>query len=285
MAANAGFVAVEFALVTVNRTRVDDRASAGHAGARRVQRLVERLSFHLSGAQLGITVTSLLLGFIAAPAIATVIEPAVEPLAGSSATGVSIALALAIATVVQMVMGELVPKAVAISRPFGTSVILARPVTVYGVLARPVVAFLDGAANAIVRGLGIEPRDDIESVPDRNELEQLIVSSGEEGVLDDSEVQLLRRSIRLADKYADDAMVPRVSIVAVARNASVDELVGLALETGHSRFPVMGRRPRRRGGSGPRQVGAFAGPTGVGHHQGRRADDHGSRRARGTRTR
>ena len=99
---------------------------------------------------------------------------------------------------------------------------------------------MDGAANAIVRRLGIEPRDDIESVPDRNELEQLIVSSGEEGVLDEGEVQLLRRSIRLADKYADDAMVPRVSIVAVARNASVDELVGLALETGYSRFPVMG---------------------------------------------
>ena len=240
MAANAGFVAAEFALVAVDRTRVDERAGAGHAGARRVQRLVGRLSYHLSGAQLGITVTSLLLGFIAEPAIAQLIEPAIESIFGGSSTGVSILLALAIATVVQMVMGELVPKTVATSRPFVTSVALARPVAVYGVLARPVVAFLDGMANAIVRRMGIEPREDIESTPDRDELEQLIVSSGEEGVLDAGEVQLLRRSIRLADKSADDAMVPRVSVVAIAEDATVDELVGLSVKTGHSRFPVVG---------------------------------------------
>jgi CBS domain containing-hemolysin-like protein len=239
VAANAGFVAAEFALVAVDRTRIEERAGAGHPGARRVQKLVERLSYHLSGAQLGITITSLVLGFIAEPAIATVIEPAIEPVFGSSSTGVSIALALAIATVVQMVMGELVPKTVATSHPFGTSVALARPVAVYGVLARPVVAFLDGAANRIVRRLGIEPREDIESTPDREELEQLIVTSGEVGVLDAGEVQLLRRSIRLADKYADDAMVPRVSIVAVSCDSSVDDLVALAVRTGHSRFPVI----------------------------------------------
>ena len=241
VAVNAGFVAAEFALVAVDRTRIDERAGGGHAGARRVKRLVERLSYHLSGAQLGITITSLMLGFIAEPAIATVIEPGIDQVFGSSSTGMSIALALAIATFVQMIMGELVPKTVATSRPFGTAVALARPIAVYGILARPVVAFLDGSANAIVRRLGIEPRADIESTPDRQELEQMIVSSGEDGILDAGEVQLLRRSIRLADKYADDAMVPRVEVVAVDRNASIDELVGLAVGTGHSRFPVVGR--------------------------------------------
>jgi CBS domain containing-hemolysin-like protein len=121
-----------------------------------------------------------------------------------------------------------------------TAVTLARPVAIYGILARPMVAFLDGSATAIVRRLGIEPREDIESTPDRGELEQMIVSSGEEGVLDAGEVQLLRRSIRLSDKYADDAMVPRIAIVAIDRDATVADLVELAVTTGHSRFPVTG---------------------------------------------
>ncbi|MFQ5557029.1 MAG: hemolysin family protein [Acidimicrobiales bacterium] len=241
VAANAGFVAAEFALVATDRTRIDERAQSGDRGARRVQKLTERLSFHLSGAQLGITVTSLLLGFLAEPALARVIEPGIESLVGeSSSAGVSIALALVIATVVQMVLGELVPKALATSRPLGTAVALSRPTAVYGLLARPVVAVLDGLANRIVRRLGVEPRDDIEVTPDREELEALIVSSGEDGVLDAGEVELLTRTIRLADKSADDAMVPRVEVLAVSRDAVVDELVDLAVATGHSRFPVIG---------------------------------------------
>ncbi len=241
MAANAGFVAAEFALVAVDRTRVDERTASGDRRARRVQRLLAHLSYHLSGAQLGITVTSLALGFLAEPAIATAFEPGVEAVFGRSApTGVSIGIALAVATVVQMVLGELVPKTVATSQPFATAVALARPVTVYGVLARPVVAFFDGLANRVVRGLGIEPREDIESTPDRDELTQLILSSGEEGELDPGEVQLMTRSIRLADKQADDAMVPRVEVVSIAGGARVAELIELATRTGHSRFPVTG---------------------------------------------
>ena len=165
-------------MVAVDRTRLGERAGAGDAGAARVQRLVERLSYHLSGAQLGITITSLVLGLIAEPAVATVLEPGLEPLFGASSTGASIVVALALATVLQMVMGELVPKTVATSRPLRTAVTLARPVAIYGILARPMVAFLDGTATAVVRRLGIEPREDIESTPDRGELEQMIVSSG-----------------------------------------------------------------------------------------------------------
>jgi len=180
------------------------------------------------------------LGLIAEPAVATVLEPGLEPLFGASSTGASIVVALALATVLQMVMGELVPKTVATSRPLRTAVTLARPVAIYGILARPMVAFLDGTATAVVRRLGIEPREDIESTPDRGELEQMIVSSGEDGVLDAGEVQLLRRSIRLSDKNADDAMVPRIAIVAIDRDATVADLVELAVTTGHSRFPVTG---------------------------------------------
>ena len=239
MAANAAFVAAEFALVAVDRTRVDERARQGSAAAARVQALLDRLSYHLSGAQLGITVTSLMLGFLAEPAVAAAIEPGLEALFGEVPRGVSIALALAIATVVQMVFGELVPKSLATSRPLESSFALARPTAIYGAFARPVVGGLDNLAARITRRLGVEPAHELEGTPDRDELEHLIRSSGEEGMLDEGEVDLLTRSIRLADKSADDAMIPRVRVAAIHDEATVAELVELAVMTGHSRFPVM----------------------------------------------
>lgn len=240
VAANGAFVAAEFALVAVDRTRVDERARQGSGSARRVQDLLDRLSYHLSGAQLGITVTSLMLGFLAEPTVAAALEPGIEAIFGEVPTGISIAVALVLATVVQMVFGELVPKSLATSRPLESSFALARPTAVYGVLARPVVAVLDGLAARLTRAVGVEPAEEIEAIPDRVELEHLIRSSGQEGMLDAGEVELLTRSIRFADKSADDAMVPRVSIVAIDEQATVDGLVALAISTGHSRFPVMG---------------------------------------------
>ena len=241
IAANAAFVAMEFALVAVDRTRVDERAGAGDRRARMVQRLVAQLSFHLSGAQIGITVSSLLLGFIIQPALAPMVDPGIKALFGSDAPwGVSVAVALALATIVQMVLGELVPKTLATTKPYGAAVAVAVPTTVYGVLARPLVRFLNGSANWMVRRLGIEPREELETVPDREELEHLFVSSGQEGMLDEGEVRLLTKSIRLAAKQADDAMVPRVEVVAIAADASVADLADLSAVTGHSRFPVIG---------------------------------------------
>jgi CBS domain containing-hemolysin-like protein len=240
VAANAAFVAAEFALVAVDRTRVDERARHGSAAAARVQSLLDRISYHLSGAQLGITVTSLLLGFLAEPAVAAAIEPGLEALFGEIPSGVSIAIALAVATIVQMVFGELVPKSLATSRPLESSFALSGPTALYGVVARPVVAVLDGLAARITRRLGVEPAEELEGIPDREELEHLIRSSGEEGMLDAGEVDLLTRSIRLADKSADDAMIPRVRVVAIDDEATVDDLVLLSMGTGHSRVPVMG---------------------------------------------
>ncbi len=238
--ANAGFVAAEFALVAVDRTRVDERARQGRRSARRVQRLLGQLSYHLSGAQLGITVTSLMLGFLAEPTVAAAIDPGLEAVFGDVPDAWSIALALIIATLVQMVFGELVPKALATSRPLEASFALARPTAVYGVLARPLIAVLDGLAARLTRVLGVEPAEELESTPDRDELEHLIRSSGEEGTLDQGEVDLLTRSIRLADKSADDAMVPRVGVIAIDDSATVADLVRLAIDTGYSRFPVTG---------------------------------------------
>ncbi len=224
--------------MAVDRTRVEERAGSGDRGARRVLKLLEQLSFHLSGAQLGITITSLVLGFLAEPAVGELIKPALNGALGSSSDGVSFVLAFVIATVLQMVFGELVPKSLATSSPLVSAKALSRPTVIYAAFAGPVVAFLDGLAGAVTRRLGFEPASEIESTPDREELEQIIKSSGEEGTLDAGEVQLLTRSIRLADKSADDAMVPRVEIESVSCGASVDELARVAVKTGHSRFPV-----------------------------------------------
>lgn len=233
-------MAAEFALVTVDRTRVQQRRDQGSARASAVARLLAKLSYHLSGAQLGITITSLLLGVLAEPAVARVLEPGLEWAFGSIPSGLSVAIALLVATVVQMVFGELVPKAIATSRPLETSLLLARPVALYGVISRPLVRLLDGLAARLTRRLGVEPADELETTPDREELEHLIRSSGEEGTLDQGEVELLTRTIRLGDKSADDAMVPRVRVEAVALAASVAELAELSSATGHSRFPVIG---------------------------------------------
>ena len=241
IAANATFVAAEFALVAVDRARLEQQARDGDRRAGLVRRLVRRLSFHLSGAQLGITVTSLVVGFLTGPVIAPLIEPLVAPVLGeASATGVAVTLALVLATVVQMVLGELVPKTVAISRPERTARRLGPVISAYGTVFGPVIRFLNSAADRTVRLVGIEPREELSTVRSLSELQLLFEASTDEGVLARSAGELLERSIRLADKTAADALVPRMDVRSVGLEATVDELVALSRSTGHSRFPVLG---------------------------------------------
>jgi CBS domain containing-hemolysin-like protein len=238
--ANAFFVAVEFALVAVDRDRVDVLAEGGSRRARHAAAALGRLSFNLSGAQLGITITSLVLGFIAEPTIARALEPLLGALPADNRTAVSIVAALLIATVVQMVMGELIPKGLAIARPVPTSLALAAPLRIYTAVFGPLIRFLNGAADATVRRLGIEPREELRSVRSLEELELLIRSSGEEGTLDADAAALLARTIRFGQMNAAGALVPRVDMVTLGVDATVADLSQLAVATGHSRFPVIG---------------------------------------------
>lgn len=227
------FVAAEFAYVAVDRNRVQIDAAAGDRAARRVQRIVTRLSFHLSGAQLGITLTSLLLGFIAEPTVASVLEAALG-------RGASVAVALILVTVSSMIVSELVPKNVAIARAQGAAKILSRSMLVYGTLFGPLIRLLNRAANATVRRLGIEPQEELTSVRSLEELELLIRSSGEEGTLDEDALNLLNRALRFNEKTAADALVPRVQVSAVGPDDTVPELIERSVRTGFSRFPVCG---------------------------------------------
>lgn len=238
---NAFFVAGEFAIVAVDRSLVERRAQEGDRAAKRILVSLRNLSFELSGAQLGITITSLVLGAIAEPAVASVIQPLITSLPflpDETSLAVSIVLALILATGIQMVFGELVPKNLSIARPYRSAVWFAVPMQMVNRVLRRLILFLNQSANWTVRRLGIEPREELAGVRSMEELELMIRSSGAEGRLDDEELELLTRAITFTQKVAGDAMVPRVSVVGLSRHDSVGELRRASLATGHSRFPV-----------------------------------------------
>jgi CBS domain containing-hemolysin-like protein len=241
VSANAFFVAAEFALVAVDRTQLEAERARGHRRAQIASHLVGQLSHHLSGAQLGITITSLLLGFLAEPTVARLLRPALDPLVGEGALdNAAILLALIIATVVQMVLGELVPKTVAIARPLPMALALAAPMRLYDLCFGWLISALDRSADFTVRRLGVEPAAELSTVRSLPELALLFQASADEGVLDDRATTLLRRSIRFGDKSAADVLVPRTAMVAIPLDASAQDLTALARRTGRSRIPVVG---------------------------------------------
>ncbi len=227
--------------MAVDRNRVRRLAGQGDRRASLLERALKRLSFELSGAQLGITATSLLVGAIAEPALGRLIEPTLYRfgfIAVENRLEVAIVIAIVIATIVQMVVGELIPKNLAIAKPYRMAVAVAIPMVFVNGALKPVILLLNRAANWTVRKLGIEPREDLAGVRSLEELELVIRSSGEGGELDDAELSLLTRAISFTEKVAADIMVPRVEVVALSRHDSVAEVRRLARDTGHSRFPV-----------------------------------------------
>jgi CBS domain containing-hemolysin-like protein len=227
------FVAAEYSFVTADRSRIERLANEGHKGATRLRRVLQRLSLTLSGTQLAITVASLILGFIAEPTVAAALEPAIGH-------GPSLALGLVLVTVLSMLVGELIPKNVAIAKADLMSTRLAGVILVYTRLFGPLIRVLNRAANATVRRFGIEPQEELGSVRSLEELALSIRSSGEGGTLDPAALTLLTRTLRFNEKTAADALVPRLSVVTVSSTDTVPTLVSRSLETGFSRFPVVG---------------------------------------------
>lgn len=241
--ANAFFVAGEFSIVAVERASVERRAREGDRPAQRILNSLRNLSFELSGAQLGITVTSLVLGYVAEPTIASALSPLIDGLGfltEATTLAVSVGIAFVLATMAQMVFGELVPKNMAISSPYRSAVWFGIPMQIVNRALRPLILLLNNSADWTVRRLGIEPRAELSGVRSMEELELMIRSSGEEGQLDDEELELLTRAITFTEKVAAEAMVPRVNVVAINRHQPISELRQMSEETGHSRFPVYG---------------------------------------------
>ncbi len=226
IAANAFFVAVEFALVASDRNKLEALAAQGKRPARAAVGALKKMSFHLSGAQLGITISSLVLGFVTDQMI--------------DGSGFFTIMALAVATVFQMVVGELIPKNLAVSRPEPSAMLLAPAANVvHGVLG-PIIRLFNGAANWAVRAIGIEPTEEIESIASIDELDYLIRVSGADGALEPDIQALLSRTIRFAEKTAADALRPRGQIDALELDATIEDLVSIVKRSGHSRYPVFG---------------------------------------------
>ncbi|WP_075888794.1 hemolysin family protein [Actinomyces provencensis] len=241
VAAGGAFVAAEFSLITVNRASVESAADDGDRRARGVLEALRHLSTQLSGAQVGITVTNLALGFLAEPSLARLIRPALADLGVPDAgiTTVSVTIALLTATVITMVFGELVPKNLAISRPLAT----ARAVQGFQrgftrAVAWP-IRLSNGTANALLRIVGITPQEELASARSAEELTSLVRHSALRGTLAADTADLVGRTLTFGDRRARDVMVPASSMVTLSPTSTVSDMVRRSRRTGHSRFPVV----------------------------------------------
>ncbi|MGH3889661.1 MAG: hemolysin family protein [Pseudonocardiaceae bacterium] len=236
-------VAGEFALTALERSTIDAHVQqVGDRRAHQVKHAHSTLSFQLSGAQVGITITTLVTGYIAEPAIAQLIRPGLEAvgLPAAAVGGVSLGIALALATALSMVFGELVPKNLAIARPLPTARQVAGLLNAFSTAVRWLISGLNGSANWIVRRLGIEPAEDLRSARSPQELGSLVRSSAQQGTLDQGTATLLDRSLRFGGRTAEELMTPRVQVKALRADATALAVVDAARRTGFSRFPVYG---------------------------------------------
>jgi len=240
-AATGYFVAQEFGYVAVDRGKLRQLADDGDQAAARALTVTSRLSFMLSGAQLGITVTALLVGYVAEPYLGGGLADLLGVAGVSEAVSLplSVALALVIATIVQMVLGELAPKNLAIARAEQLARALSRSTLIYLAVAGPLIRLFDRASVRLLRRIGIEPIEELPSGATPADLEQIIAESREEGSLDAEMSTLLDRGLDFRELTAGEAMVPRVDVHTVRAHEPVSRVVEL-LDTGHSRFPVRG---------------------------------------------
>lgn len=235
------FVAAEFSFVTVDRSAVERATKAGDRRAAGVESALGRLSTHLSAAQIGITVTNLIIGFLAEPSIARLIDGPLEA-AGvrpGAVPGVAVAIGFVIANGLTMVLGELVPKNLAIARPLAVARAVQGFQRGFTAAVRPLVTVGNGIANRILTRLGAEPQEELASARSPEELGSLVRRSAIQGTLAASTAELLQKSLLFGDRRADDVMTPRVKVTTVAPDDPVSAVVNAARESGRSRFPVV----------------------------------------------
>jgi CBS domain containing-hemolysin-like protein len=242
IAFTALYVSAEFSLVTVDRATVAKQAAAGDKGAKSLMIGLRSLSTQLSGAQVGITITTLALGFVMQPAIADLVAVPLEAvgLSETAAETVGLILGLSIATVLSMVFGELVAKSIAISEPLETAKTVITANRISTMLFKPLIVVLNGTANMVLRLIGVEPQEELRSARSAVELDSLVRRSAAQGTLEKPTAGLLARSISFSGKTADDVLTPRVHVRFVKASDTAEAIITAAVETGHSRFPVSG---------------------------------------------
>jgi CBS domain containing-hemolysin-like protein len=242
LGANAFFVGAEFALISARRDRLEAMAGAGTAGARTVLRAHADLSRMLAASQLGITISSLLLGRLGEPAVAHLIE---RPLGWAGLPEallhpIAFTISLAIVVVAHILLGEMVPKNIAIAGPERTALLLVPPFLAFTTVMWPLIELFNIIANGVLRLLGVEPRDELEASFTSGELADLIAESGREGLLADDESRRLSRTLSSAEATVADVLVPASEVVMLPAEPTVGDVAHAVAETGFSRFPVRG---------------------------------------------
>ncbi len=238
---NAVFVAAEFSLTALDSSVVEANARRGGRRDRLIQRAQHRLSFQLSGAQLGISITTLATGYLTEPMVADLPHPRMTAIGipDGLAEAIIAFLALVIVTSVSMVFGELVPKYVAMARPLATARAVVGVQMLFSLLCTPAIRLTNGAANWIVRKLGVEPAEELRSARSPQELVSLVRNSARSGTMDAATAVLVRRSLQFGGLTAEELMTPRSKIVALQTDDTVADLVAAAAESGFSRFPIV----------------------------------------------
>lgn len=234
------FVAAEFSLTTVERAELERAVQRGERGAAGALKAVRNLTFQLSGAQLGITVTNLVVGMLSEPSIAALISGPLRDIGipASVASSLALVLGTALSTVFLMVVGELVPKNWAISSPLAVAKNVGNAQRWFSAAFRPFITHLNNTANRIVRRFGVEPAEELASARGPQELAALARHSAKLGALEADTAELFVRTLNLADLSAENVMTPRVQVVALEVQATCEDVANATRATGLSRFPV-----------------------------------------------
>ena len=243
VAANGLFVATEFAYVAVRRSRVEQLAAGGQARAKLLLASLKDLDNYIAATQLGITMSSLALGWVGEPALARLIEPPVEAIfsgwaADAVAHTAAVAVAFALITTLHIVFGELAPKTLALQRSEATALWVAAPIAIFNRVFRPFIWVMNTAGRAVVTPFGIRPASEHDSNLSPEELELVIQASARAGLLSTSELMLARRALEFSAIQADQIMVPRTEVAAVDATSSLDEVLSLVERHEHTRYPV-----------------------------------------------
>jgi CBS domain containing-hemolysin-like protein len=240
LVANAFFVGAEFALISARRSTIEPRADAGSRAARVALRAMEQISLMMAGAQLGITVCSLGLGALGEPAIAHLLEGPFETLGLPEAAvhAVAFAIALSIVAYLHIVLGEMVPKNIALAGPDRAAMVLAPPLLLIVRVLRPAIAFLNWIANVVLRLVGVTPQDEVTSTFTRDEVAGLVEESHREGLLDEDEERLMSGALHFEERDARTVLLPAAELETVAPTVTPAQLEQVAARTGYSRFPV-----------------------------------------------
>ncbi len=237
------FVAAEFSLIAVNKTTVDRLALKGDSGAIGIQKAINSLNLQLSGAQVGISITSLAIGFLAEPSIAKLISVPLDNLGISSGIShvISLVTGISIATIVTMIFGELIPKNLAIINPLAVARLIQRPIRLFSRSIKLPITILNGSANFILKQFGIVPIDKLSSARSADELLSLVRRSASKGTIPKNTALMLERSLNFNDLTAVEVITPRVRMQSIPADSSITQVLMLAKSTGLSRFPVIGR--------------------------------------------